>query len=75
MQYLNDNGIGTRLLFGGNLTKQPYFVDYGVKYRQIGNLENTDIVMNNTFWIGVYPALEKGHLDYIYETFKKYLKG
>lgn len=71
MQYLNDNGIGTRLLFGGNLTKQPYFVDYGIKYRQIGDLENTDIIMNNTFWIGVYPALEKEHLDYVYETFKK----
>jgi len=73
MQYLNDNGIGTRLLFGGNLIKQPYFIDYGIKYRQIGNLENTDIVMNNTFWIGVYPALEKGHLDYVYEVFNKYL--
>ncbi|ENN95791.1 lipopolysaccharide biosynthesis protein RfbH [Methanocaldococcus villosus KIN24-T80] len=75
MQYLNDNGIGTRLLFGGNLIKQPYFVDYGIKYKQIRNLENTDIVMNNTFWIGVYPALEKGHLDYVYEVFKKYLDG
>ncbi|ABR55974.1 DegT/DnrJ/EryC1/StrS aminotransferase [Methanococcus aeolicus Nankai-3] len=74
MQYLNDNGIGTRLLFGGNLTKQPYFIDYRVKYRQIGDLKNTDIVMNNTFWIGVYPALEKGHLDYVYDVFKKYLE-
>ena len=74
MQYLNDNGIGTRLLFGGNLTKQPYFVDYGIKHRQIGDLENTDVIMNNTFWIGVYPALEKEHLDYVYEIFKKYLE-
>lgn len=74
MQYLNDNGIGTRLLFGGNLIKQPYFVNYNIKYRQIGDLENTDVVMNNTFWIGVYPALEKEHLDYVYEIFKKYLE-
>jgi len=74
MLYLNDNGIGTRLLFGGNLTKQPYFIDYNIKYRQVGDLKNTDIVMNNTFWIGIYPALDKEHLDYVYEVFKKYLK-
>jgi len=74
MLYLNDNGIGTRLLFGGNLTKQPYFIDYDIKYRQVGDLKNTDVVMNNTFWIGVYPALGKEHLDYVYEVFKKYLE-
>ena len=74
MQYLNENGIGTRLLFGGNLTKQPYFVDYDIKYRQVGDLDNTDIVMNDTLWVGLYPALGKEHLDYVYEMFKKYLK-
>ena len=75
MQYLNKKGVGTRLLFGGNITKQPYFIDYKIKYRQIGNLENTDKVMRDTFWIGVYPGLNKKHLDYMYNVFRKFLSS
>ena len=62
-QYLDSHKIGTRLLFAGNLTKQPYFQD--VKYRISGNLINTDITMNQTLWLGVYPALGEGQLDFI----------
>lgn len=61
--YLDQHKIGTRLLFAGNLTRQPYMAN--VKYRISGELTNTDIVMNNTFWIGVQPALTKEMLEYV----------
>ncbi len=63
IQFLEQNLIGTRLLFAGNLTKQPYMV--GRKYRISGQLSNTDVVMNNTFWLGAFPALGPSELDYI----------
>lgn len=62
---LNDRQIGTRLLFGGNLLRQPAFI--GTPRRVVGNLINSDIVMNQTFWIGVWPGLSKKMLDYIVE--------
>lgn len=74
MEYLNKKGIGTRLLFGGNIIKQPYFVDYNIKYKQIGNLENTDKIMNNTFWIGVYPGITREMINWIKNSFNDYLK-
>lgn len=74
MRYLNKKNIGTRLLFGGNITKQPYFVDYDIRYKQIGDLENTDRIMNDTFWVGVYPGLKREHLDYVYDIFKAFLE-
>jgi CDP-6-deoxy-D-xylo-4-hexulose-3-dehydrase len=55
LTYLDQEKIGTRLLFAGNLTRQPYMK--GRIYRVSGELTNTDLVMNNTFWIGVQPAL------------------
>jgi len=61
--YLDQNKIGTRLLFAGNLTRQPYMLN--AKYRVSGELTNTDNVMNNTFWIGVQPALSKEMLEYV----------
>ena len=117
LKYLTEKGIGTRLLFGGNITKQPYFrsnpdvnrgeerkedskggysfgrsddigakpqsgaseagvrcfVEGKISYKQIGNLENSDRVMNNTFWVGVYPGLKKQHLDYIGKAFQEYI--
>jgi len=65
LQYLDQHRVGTRLLFAGNLTRQPYMD--GQPYRISGELNNTDLVMNNTFWIGVHPALTQDMLDYSVE--------
>ena len=69
--YLDQNKIGTRLLFSGNLTRQPYMS--GVSYRISGDLTNTDRVMDNTFWIGVQPALTREMLDYVVDRIEIYL--
>jgi CDP-6-deoxy-D-xylo-4-hexulose-3-dehydrase len=71
VQELNDKKIGTRLLFGGNLLRQPAFI--GTPRRVVGDLTNTDIVMNDTFWIGVWPGLTLPMLDYVIETLHKIL--
>lgn len=62
LQYLDQNKIGTRLLFAGNLTRQPYMK--GRNFRIAGELINTDIVMNDTFWVGVYPGLSHEMLEF-----------
>ena len=62
-KFLDSHKIGTRLLFAGNLLKQPYFKD--VEFRVVGTLENSDKAMNNTFWLGVQPTLDEHHYDYI----------
>ena len=66
LKYLNDKKIGTRLLFGGNLLRQPYMKDR--PYRVHGETPNSDKVMRDTFWIGVYPGLGQAENDYIIET-------
>jgi CDP-6-deoxy-D-xylo-4-hexulose-3-dehydrase len=63
INFLDENKIGTRLLFAGNLTKQPYMADRN--YRISGDLSNTDIVMNQTFWLGIFPGLAEEQLDFI----------
>jgi len=63
INFLEGNRIGTRLLFAGNLTKQPYMA--GRNYRVAGELTNTDIVMNQTFWLGVYPGLSEQQLAFM----------
>jgi CDP-6-deoxy-D-xylo-4-hexulose-3-dehydrase len=63
INFLEQNKIGTRLLFAGNLTKQPYMA--GRNFRISGKLSNTDVVMNQTFWLGTFPALGQEQLDYI----------
>jgi CDP-4-dehydro-6-deoxyglucose reductase, E1 len=63
IKYLDIHKIGTRLLFAGNLTKQPYFKD--LEYRVVGDLTNTNIAMNQTLWLGVYPGINKDQLDFI----------
>lgn len=69
--YLDQRKIGTRLLFAGNLTRQPYMV--GAKYRISGDLKNTDVVMKNTFWIGVQPALNNEMLEHVVNSIETYL--
>lgn len=71
-EYLDASKIGSRLLFAGNLTKQPYFSDQ--KYRVVGGLENTDIIMNQTFWIGVYPGLNEEMLNFVIERMTKFFQ-
>jgi len=73
IQHLQANKIGTRYLFAGNLTKQPYFINNKIKSRIVGNLKNTDLVMQNTFWIGCYPGLTKEMLNYIIDSFDSFL--
>ncbi len=70
LKFMDQYKIGTRLLFAGNLTRQPYFEN--VEYRVVGELTNTDLIMNNTFWIGVYPGLSKRHLDFVINKFEEF---
>ena len=72
VKYLNENKIGTRLLFSGNLTKQPYMKN--VTFKVHGELKNTDFVMENTFWTGLYPGLSKEHLEYSVLKIKNFFK-
>jgi CDP-6-deoxy-D-xylo-4-hexulose-3-dehydrase len=71
LTYLDQNKVGTRLLFAGNLTRQPYMA--GATYRISGELTNTDNVMNNTFWIGVQPALTREMLEFAASKIETYL--
>ena len=69
---LNDDKVQTRLLFSGNLTKQPYMKDINFKIHE--KLVNTDFIMENTFWIGLYPGLSEKHLSYSFDKIKYYFK-
>lgn len=70
INYLNKKKIGTRLLFAGNVIKQPYMKE--LNSRVSGELKNTDFVMKNTFWIGLYPGLTLQHLEYVVSNLKFY---
>lgn len=70
LTHLHNRNIGTRLLFGGNLLRQPYLA--GRAYRVGSDLHNTDIVMNATFWVGVYPGLTETMLDYMAEQIERF---
>lgn len=71
LAYLDQHKIGTRLLFAGNLTRQPYML--GRNFRVSGELVNTDIVMHQTFWLGVYPGLTTEHLDHVVARLEEFL--
>ena len=73
VRHLNDKRIGTRLLFGGNLTRQPYM--QGRNFRVHGDLANSDRVMRDTFWIGVYPGLTAEHIGYMAETITAFCRN
>ncbi|MDD5347927.1 MAG: lipopolysaccharide biosynthesis protein RfbH [Candidatus Omnitrophica bacterium] len=73
VSFLEGRKIATRMLFGGNLLRQPAYK--GIRHRSIGTLHNTDLVMNNLFWIGVYPGLTRPMIDYILETFQGFFKS
>ncbi|HVP45786.1 MAG TPA: DegT/DnrJ/EryC1/StrS family aminotransferase, partial [Bryobacteraceae bacterium] len=68
IEFLESRRIATRLLFAGNLTRQPAF--HGVNYRIAGALSNTDVIMHRTFWVGVYPALTEHMIDYLADSIR-----
>jgi CDP-4-dehydro-6-deoxyglucose reductase, E1 len=77
VDYLESNKIQTRMLFAGNLVKHPCFDEMRQNksgYRIINNLKNTDLIMSNTFWVGVYPGLEKTQIDYIVKKIRDYIQ-
>ena len=72
VQYLEEFKVATRMLFGGNLTKQPAYI--GKNHRIVSDLTNTDYIMNNSFWIGVYPGITEEMRKYVVEVFDRFLK-
>jgi CDP-6-deoxy-D-xylo-4-hexulose-3-dehydrase len=71
--HLEQNGIETRNLFSGNVSRQPAFLD--VPKRQVGDLKNTDHIMNNTFFIGVFPGLDGAQIDYVLDQFQQFFRS
>jgi CDP-6-deoxy-D-xylo-4-hexulose-3-dehydrase len=73
LKYLDNVKIGSRLMFAGNITRQPYFAN--INYRVVGSLTNTDIIMNQSLWLGVYPGLGKDQLDYVVKKIGDFLNS
>lgn len=72
-RYIEEHNIQTRLLFSGNLIKHPCFnqIRGTDAYRVIGNLDSTEFIMNNTFWVGIYPGMTDEMVDYMAEVIKQ----
>lgn len=77
VEFLEDNNIQTRNLFAGNMLRHPLFdsLEEGVEYKKIGELPNTDKIMNDSFWIGVYPGMGNDAIDYMIEKIKEFIKA
>jgi CDP-6-deoxy-D-xylo-4-hexulose-3-dehydrase len=78
VRHLEEKNIQTRMLFAGNILRHPCFNEMrksGKGYRMIGELKTTDFVMMRTFWIGVYPGLNKKMVDFMIDTIIKFIKG
>ena len=74
-EYLEENKILTRQLFAGNMTKQPAYMDKEVNFRVASTLENTDYIMRNTIFIGVYPGIDEVRLNYIISVFDNFFNN
>lgn len=77
VQYIESKGIQTRMLFAGNLIKHPCFDEMrktGTGFRVVGSLTNTDRIMEDTFWVGVYPGMTDEIIDYMAKTIKEAVK-
>lgn len=72
--YLNEHGIATRMFLGGNLIKQPYFQNYRIKFRAAGSLTNTDYVLRNSFWIGLFQAIDQKRRAYVADSIEAFFK-
>ncbi len=72
-RFLEANRIETRNLFSGNLLRHPAFQD--IEHRVVGDLTNTDVIMERTFFIGVYPGLDDARLDYVGSVFDRFMRG
>lgn len=73
LKYLNEKKIDSRLVFAGNITKQPYFINNKIKYRVVGSLANSDTVMERSFWIGLCPLINDKMIKYIHNVFTDFL--
>jgi CDP-6-deoxy-D-xylo-4-hexulose-3-dehydrase len=73
IEFLEGRRIATRLLFGGNLTRQPAYAE--VEHRVVGDLTTSDVITESTFWVGVYPGLTGEMLDYVVESFHDFVRG
>lgn len=73
-EYLEENKIGTRNIFSGNLLRHPAYIKLKNKFKIIGSHKNADLIMNNAFWLGVWPGIDEKMLKYVKETIKKFLQ-
>jgi len=73
VQHLEESKVATRMLFGGNLIKQPAYI--GKNHRIVSDLTNTDYIMNNSFWIGVYPGITEEMRTYVVDVFDNFMKS
>jgi CDP-4-dehydro-6-deoxyglucose reductase, E1 len=72
IDYLEDHGVATRQIFAGNLLRQPAYSN--VRHRVVGDLTNTDIIMENAFWIGVYPGISAEMIDYMADVVRRFFE-